>query len=95
MSDKVIYRELTDGDSACISRLHAHVFGPGRFARTAYRVREQSGAAALVSPLCRAAFLGNRLVASVTMTPVAIGPDCEALLLGPLAVDPEFAGHGQ
>lgn len=95
MSNKVTYRLLTPSDAPAVSALHSHVFGPGRFSRTAYRVREQGARSASdVSPFCRAAFLGSRLVASVTLTPVRIGNISHCLLLGPLAVHPDFAGQG-
>ena len=95
MSNKVTIRPLSVDDAAAVSTLHARVFGPGRFARTAYRVREQRrGVEEQVSKFCRAAVLGNRLIASVTLTPVSIGEARDCLLLGPLAVDPEFAGQG-
>ncbi|MGB6466296.1 MAG: N-acetyltransferase, partial [Xanthobacteraceae bacterium] len=32
----------TPDDTAAIERLHERTFGPGRFARTAYRLREQA-----------------------------------------------------
>ena len=35
-------RPQQPGDAAAISQLHEDAFGPGRFARTAYRVREAS-----------------------------------------------------
>jgi len=91
MSPNVTNRPLTPADFPAVSRLHAKVFGPGRFTRTAYRVRE--GAPAL-SPYCRAALLGDRLVAAVRFTPINIGRVGGALLLGPLAVDPDLAGQG-
>jgi len=77
-----------------ISGLSARVFGPGRFVRTAYRVREGTPD---VSAFCRVAVLGDRLVAAIRMTEIAIGGRGGALLLGPLAVDPDFAnqGHGR
>ena len=91
MSPNVTNRPLTPADFPAVSRLHAKVFGPGRFTRTAYRVRE--GAPAL-SPYCRVALLGDRLVAAVRFTPIIIGRVGGALLLGPLAVDPDLAGQG-
>src|SRR4029078_13469469 len=91
MSPNVTNRPLTPADFPAVSRLHAKVFGPGRFTRTAYRVRE--GAPPL-SAYCRAAFLGDRLVAAVRFTPISIGRLGGALLLGPLAVDPDLAGQG-
>ena len=91
MSPNVTNRPLTPADFPAVSRLHAKVFGPGRFTRTAYRVRE--GAPPL-SPYCRVALLGDRLVAAVRFTPINIGRLGGALLLGPLAVDPDLAGQG-
>ena len=93
MTNAVSYRALRAEDATTIAALHAHVFGPGRFARTAYRVREQHGGIH-VSPFCRAAVLGDRLIASVTLTPIRIGATPACLLLGPLAVHPDFAGQG-
>jgi predicted N-acetyltransferase YhbS len=46
------------------------------------------------SQFCRAAFIGDRMIAAVRFTPVTIGGSPGALLLGPLAVDTEFAGNG-
>lgn len=77
-----------------VAELGARVFGPGRFARTAYRVREGKPD---VSAFCRVATMGDRLVAAIRMTEITIGGRGGALLLGPLAVDPDFAnqGHGR
>ncbi len=91
MSPNVTNRALTEADFHAVSLLHAKVFGPGRFTRTAYRVRE---GAAPVSPFCRVALLGERLLAAVRFTPITIGGADGALLLGPLAVDPDFTGQG-
>jgi predicted N-acetyltransferase YhbS len=91
MSPSVSNRPLTSADLPAVSRLHAKVFGPGRFTRTAYRVREGMPP---VSPYCSAALLGDRLIAAVRFTPILIGRADGALLLGPLAVDPDFAGQG-
>jgi len=95
MPPSVAYRPLQASDLPSVSALHDEVFGPGRFSRTAYRVREQRGGGALlVSQFCHAATLGDRLIASVTLTPIHVGAARDCLLLGPLAVDPEFAGQG-
>jgi predicted N-acetyltransferase YhbS len=91
MSLTVIHRPMTPADLGQVAKLNARVFGPGRFTRTAYRVRE--GAPPL-SPYCRSAVLGPRIVAAVRFTRISIGGTEGALLLGPLAVDPEFAGKG-
>jgi len=91
MSSNILHRPMSPADLAQVSGLNARVFGPGRFARTAYRVRE--GAPGL-SRYCRVAVSGPRMIAAVRFTHVAIGETEGALLLGPLAVDPEFAGKG-
>jgi predicted N-acetyltransferase YhbS len=91
MSPNVLTRLATPSDAAKISALHEHVFGPGRFARSAYRVREGKG---LLSRFCRVADLGGHLVAALRLTEISIGGTPAAALLGPLAVDPDFIGRG-
>jgi predicted N-acetyltransferase YhbS len=91
MSPNVLNRPVAPVDLPAIAKLHARVFGPGRFTRTAYRVRES---APPISRYCRLAFLDGRMVAAVRFTDVTIGGAGRALLLGPLAVDPDFAGKG-
>jgi predicted N-acetyltransferase YhbS len=91
MSSDILHRPATPADLDLVSELNARVFGPGRFTRTAYRVREGTPQ---LSPYCRVALQGARMIAAVRFTPIAIGGTGDALLLGPLAVHPEFAGRG-
>ncbi len=95
MPPEPVTRTAQPLDSAEIAALHARAMGPGRFARTAYRVRE--GAGDEFSPFCRVCLIGGQIAAAVRFTPVRIGGKAGALLLGPLAVDPAFAnqGHGR
>ena len=73
-----------------VKGLHGRVFGPGRFARTAFRVRERLP----VDPgLCLIAMDGDRRVGSVWMTPVCIGGE-GGCLLGPLAIDTDYRNRG-
>ena len=65
----VIRPELA-GDADPIERLHERAFGPGRFARTAFRLRE--GAPHLLD-LSFTALVGTLLVGSVRLTPVKAG----------------------
>lgn len=83
-------RHELPADSAAIERLHARAFGPGRFARTAFRLREGVPADAGLS---FAAHVGTFLVGSVMVTPV-LAAGHGALMLGPLTVDPAFDGRG-
>ena len=80
----------TADDALAIERLHERTFGPGRFARTAYRVRERI--AHLLS-LSFTARVGTLLVGSVRLSPIRVG-DTPALLLGPLTIEPPFRGRG-
>lgn len=80
----------TPDDDAAVDRLHARTFGPGRFARTAFRIREQVGHERALSFTAR---VGTMLVGSVRLTRVKIGA-APALLLGPLSVEPPFQSVG-
>ncbi|GJD97169.1 GNAT family N-acetyltransferase [Methylobacterium iners] len=86
----LVVRPETAGDAESIDRLHDRAFGPGRFARTSYRLRE--GVPHLPS-LSFTALVGTFLVGSVRIRPVRIG-EALALMLGPLTVDPSFEGRG-
>ena len=77
-------------DAEPIERLHERAFGPGRFARTAFRLREGGGH---LLDLSFTALVGTLLVGSVRMTPVSAGT-VPALMLGPLTVEPAFEGRG-
>ena len=78
-------------DAPALSLLSANAFGPGRFARSAYRVRE---GVPPVEALCLTAWLDERLIGGIRFTAVTIGEQANALLLGPLVVDPAETGKG-
>jgi len=80
----------TADDAQAIERLHERTFGPGRYARTAYRIREGRSHELGLSFTAR---VGTLLVGSVRLTPVTIGPT-RAVLLGPLTVEPPFRERG-
>jgi predicted N-acetyltransferase YhbS len=80
----------TPEDEEAILRLNERVFGPGRFARSAYRVREQTAPDPRLSFVAR---VGPLLVGANAMTPILIG-ETPALLLGPLIVEPVFRSRG-
>jgi predicted N-acetyltransferase YhbS len=80
----------TPSDANAIERLHERTFGPGRYAKTAYRLREQ---VAHDLDLSFTARIGTLLVGSVRLSPVRIG-EAKALLLGPLTVEPPFRDRG-
>jgi predicted N-acetyltransferase YhbS len=95
MLSPTVNRPLMPDDIPLVSALHERVFGPGRFARTAYRVREANAlAGGEASPYSRVALLGGELIAALNMTAIRIGGRKDALLLGPLVVAPQVAGKG-
>ena len=85
----IILPETAD-DALPIERLHERTFGPGRYARTAYRIREGVSHALDLSFTAR---IGTLLVGSVRLSPIRIGAT-PALLLGPLTVEPPFRDRG-
>lgn len=82
-------------DAAQVAALNADSFGPGRFAKSAYRLREG------VAPVAALSFVaveqmpggGEILRGSVRFWPVRAGGH-EELLLGPLAVQGDQRGRG-
>ena len=84
------FRIATPVDDRLVEDLQALAFGPGRYARTAFRVRERF-------PIDRSLSLISEIdgqpVASVWMTPISVG-GIDGYLLGPLATDPAYRGRG-
>lgn len=76
-------------DSA-IEDINKEAFGPGRFTRAAYRIREGGPHDRRLSFV---ALNGEHVIASVRFTPIMIGIT-PALLLGPLAVRPAWKNKG-
>ena len=79
-------------DGRAIEALVDRCFGPGRYAKTAYRLREGVG------PEQRLSFVAvegrdGPVLGSVRFWPIEIGGQV-SLLLGPLAVEPELRGKG-
>ncbi len=90
MSPNTITRLERPSDAATIDSLQHAAFGPGAYARAAFRVREQAPHDPSLS------FLTERddaLIGSVRMTPIAVG-EAMGLLLGPLVVEPAYKGQG-
>lgn len=73
-----------------IEEINAEAFGPGRFTRAAYRIREGGPHERSLSFVATDA---GAVVASVRMTWIAAGEGW-ALLLGPLAVRPAYKNLG-
>lgn len=77
-------------DFDAVEKLAQEAFGPGRFTRSAFRLREGvMHEASLSFTLHRS----GKLAGAVKLTKIIIGDD-EALLLGPLVVLPEYKSEG-
>jgi predicted N-acetyltransferase YhbS len=83
-------RHETPGDAVAIEKLHERAFGPGRFARTAYRLRE---GASHETSLSFTALVGTLVVGSIRLTRIIAG-GVPALILGPVTVEPAFEKRG-
>ncbi|WP_298426839.1 N-acetyltransferase [Rhodoblastus sp.] len=84
------FSHAAPADRPAILKLEERAFGPGRFAKTAYRLREGVEPDWSLSFLAR---IGGMLVGANTMTRIAIG-GAPALLLGPLTVEEAFRSRG-
>lgn len=73
-----------------IEAINAEAFGPSRFTKAAHFIREGGSHDESLSFV---ALMGGIVVGSVRQTPVVVG-QTSALLLGPLAVRPEWKKRG-
>ena len=95
MAPTLDIRPMQSQDVTHVIHLHQTAFGPGRFARTAYRVREANEVSETGPSTCsRVGWVGKELAAAVSMTDINVGGQSGAQLLGPLVVAPKFAGNG-
>lgn len=85
-----LIRLETPADTDVCEAIVAAAFGPGRFAKTAYRLREG------VAPVAELSFVAleeARVVGTVRYWPVMIGAT-PALMLGPIAIVADRQGQG-
>ena len=85
-----VIRAANAADSQWIDELHGIAFGPGRFSRTAFRIRERFPIDPTLSLVaeCEGVPCG-----SVWMTPISVS-GVNGYLLGPLATHPNFRKRG-
>lgn len=84
------WRFATLDDEAFVEELQALAFGPGRFARTAFRVRERFPIDPSLSLISEVDGVPS---GSVWMTPISIG-GVDGYMLGPLATHPGYRKLG-
>ena len=85
-----VLRAETAADAPAVEALSDRAFGPGRFAKVSYAVREL---ARLRRDLSVCAWEGETLVGSVRQSEISIGGK-SVLFLGPFAVDAQARGRG-
>jgi predicted N-acetyltransferase YhbS len=85
-----VIRREAPSDTAAADAIVVAAFGPGRFAKSAYRLRE---GVACVAELSFVAEEGARIVGTVRYWPVVIGGQA-ALMLGPIAIVADRQGQG-
>ena len=84
------WRFATPDDDVFVEELQALAFGPGRFARTAFRVRERFP---IDKSLSLIAEVDGTPCGAVWMTPLSVG-GIDGYMLGPLATHPNFRKRG-
>ena len=90
LSGQPTVRVATAADDGFVEDLQAIAFGPGRFARTAFRVRERFPIDKSLSLISE---VDGTPCGSVWMTPISVG-GMKGYLLGPLATHPNFRKRG-
>lgn len=90
MPESLVTRPEQPSDDRSVEALQRAAFGPGAYARAAFRVREQAPHDPSLSFVTE---IGGRLIGSVRLTPIRIGA-ARGHLLGPLVVDAAFEGQG-
>lgn len=84
-----------DGDAANLEALWSEIFGPGRLAKTAERLREHNQTRFALNRVIRHA---DRLAGAVRFWPIVVedpaGSRAPGLWLGPFGIHPQFQGAG-
>jgi predicted N-acetyltransferase YhbS len=83
------YRLARPEEHAAAEAIAARAFGPGRFAKSAYRLREGVHADQRLSYV---AVVGGKIVGTIQYWPVAVG-SALCVLLGPLAIEEAARGN--
>lgn len=89
-TSQIDIRQATEADAEWVEDLQARAFGPGRFARAAFRVRERFP---IDESLSLIAEIDGVCVSSVWMTPISLTGQ-KGYLLGPLATEPTYRNKG-
>lgn len=86
---EIIHQRPEDAEK--IPALLDKCFGMDRYKKTVYSLRRNVDSLAELSFV---AYVDNQMVATIEYWPIVIGTHSQALLLGPIAVDPDWQGKG-
>ena len=86
----IVISDYKKSDFEFVEKLQAKAFGPARFVRAAFRVRERFP---IDESLGLIAKIDGQRVGSVSMTPISIAK-INGYLLGPLVTDKDYRGLG-
>ena len=84
-------RKKIQSDNGTIENLLNKTFGPGRYARSVYRLRENKP---YIDDYSYVYSLNGKILASIRFCETIINNSYTGLLLGPLAVEPNQVGKG-
>ncbi len=84
-------RKKIKSDNDTIENLLNKTFGPGRYARSVYRLREYKP---YLDDYSYVYYLNGKIQASISFCETLINNSYTGLLLGPLAVEPNQVGKG-
>lgn len=90
MTSQFTYAPETCAHNDIIEILNAQAFGPSRFTRAAYLIREQGGHDLTLSFV---AIKNDIVIGSLRQTPIYVGQNL-SLLLGPLVIAPHLKNTG-
>ena len=86
-----ISTRTSSSDNDTIENLLNKTFGPGRYARSVYRLRENKP---YLDDYSYVYSLNSKILASISFCETFINNSYTGLLLGPLAVEPNQVGKG-
>ncbi len=90
IKESITIRGEREPDNHEIEMLYSSSFGPGRYAKSTYRYRENNDHLIDISQVI---ICGNNLIGSVRFWDILVNNE-NSLLLGPITMHPDFRGQG-
>ena len=90
MNDSIFIRKEQEIDNTEINTLYTHSFGPGRYAKSAFRYREKYDHSIDISQVI---IYQSKLIGSVRFWNILVN-NKKSLLLGPIVMHRDYRGQG-